>query len=450
MIVNRRLIILLLMIFLVIPAVFAGCSGSGESEEPVLTEDQRQTNLESFEKIWTTIRDKHYDPEFGGLDWQAVHDELRPKMEKAQKMSEARAIMKELIARLKLSHFNLIPVEVYEKIGRPGEKGDFDGVTGIDLRIIDGKPLVTSVQEGSPAQKAGVKTGWEIVQIGKTEIASLLPEIAKEFENNSLKEYYLWSTVKARLLGKIGDTLDIRFKDGTGKTLQLDMTLVEQQGNKFKLGHLPPMYIWIKTDTIKSEQGTFGYIAFNGFLDIPRVMPAFNKAMKSFIDTDVDGIVIDIRGNGGGLPMMAMGMAGWLMEEKGRRLGTMYLRESELKMAVLPRPEIYAGPVAVLIDGLSASCSEIFAGGLKDLGRARIFGSTTAGAVLPSTIEMLPNKDGFQYAFANYRSEKGDVLEGVGVSPDVEVYHTREALLQGKDRVLETALQWIGETKKSK
>ena len=148
--------------------------------------------------------------------------------------------------------------------------------------------------------------------------------------------------------------------------------------------------------------------------------------------------------------MMAMGMAGWFIEEKGRRLGTMYLRDNELKMAVLPRPDIYHGPVAVLIDGLSASCSEIFAGGLKDLGRARIFGSTTAGAVLPSTIEMLPNQDGFQYAFANYRSEKGDVLEGVGVIPDVEVYQTREALLQGKDRVLETALQWIGETKKSK
>ena len=438
------------MIFLVIPAVFAGCSGSGKSEEPVLTEAQRQTNLESFEKIWTTIRDKHYDPEFGGLDWQAVHDELRPKIEKAQKMSGARAIMKELIARLKLSHFNLIPVEVYEKIGQPDEKGSFDGVTGIDLRIFDGKPLVTSVQEDSPAQKAGVKTGWEIVKIGKTEIASLLPAIAKEFENSSLKEYYLCSAVKARLLGKIGDSLTVRFLDGDNKTLQRDITLVEQQGNKFKLGHLPPMYIWIKTDTIKRENDTIGYIAFNGFLDIPRVMPAFNKAMKSFIDTDVDGIVIDIRGNGGGLPMMAMGMAGWFIEEKGRRLGTMYLRDNELKMAVLPRPDIYHGPVAVLIDGLSASCSEIFAGGLKDLGRARIFGSTTAGAVLPSTIEMLPNQDGFQYAFANYRSEKGDVLEGVGVTPDVEVYQTREALLQGKDRVLETALQWIGETKKSK
>lgn len=449
MIVNRRFIMLLLVIGLVVPVVFTGCSGGQkESDEPLLTEDQRIANLESFEKIWTTIRDRHYDPEFGGLDWQAVHDELRPKMEKAQTMSGARAIMKEVIARLKLSHFNLIPIEVYEKIGRPDEKGDFDGVTGMDFRIVDGVPLVTSVREGSPAHEAGVKPGWEIVQIGKTEIASLLPEIAKEFENNSLKEYYMWSAVKSRLLGKIDNTLTVRFLDGEKRTLQLDISLAEESGNKFKLGHLPPMYIWIKTDTIKTESGAFGYIAFNGFLDIPRVMPAFNQAMKSFIDTNVDGIVIDIRGNGGGLPMMAMGMTGWLLEEKGRRLGTMYMRDNELKMAVLPRPEIYPGPVAVLIDGLSASCSEIFAGGLKDLGRARIFGSTTAGAVLPSTIEMLPNKDGFQYAFANYRSEKGDVLEGVGVSPDVEVYHTREALLRGKDRVLETALQWLGEAKK--
>ncbi len=448
--VNRRISILVLMICLVVPVVFTGCAGSGESEEPLLTEDQRKMNVESFEKIWTTIRDRHYDPNFGGLDWQAVHDELLPKLEKAQKMSGARAIMKELIARLKLSHFNLIPTEVYEKIGGTDEKGAFDGITGLDFRNIDGRPVVTSVKDGFPAHKAGVKPGWEIVQIGKVEIASLLPDIAKEFENNSLKDYYLWAAVRGRLRGKIGDTLNIRFNDGNDKILQLDIVLAEQEGNKFRLGHLPPSYIWIKTETIKSESGTIGYIAFNGFLDIPRVMPVFNKAMKSFIDTKVDGIVIDIRGNGGGLPVMAMGMAGWLLEEKGKRLGTMYLRDNELKMAVLPRPEIYTGSVAVLIDGLSASCSEIFAGGLKDLGRARIFGSTTAGAVLPSTVEKLPNKDGFQYAFANYRSEKGDVLEGVGVSPDEEVYHTREALLEGKDRVLESALQWIGETKKNK
>ena len=56
-----------------------------------LTPDQRKLNLDSFEIVWQTIRDKHWDPKLGGLDWQAVHDELRPKVEAATTMEQARA-----------------------------------------------------------------------------------------------------------------------------------------------------------------------------------------------------------------------------------------------------------------------------------------------------------------------------------------------------------------------
>jgi carboxyl-terminal processing protease len=177
------------------------------------------------------------------------------------------------------------------------------------------------------------------------------------------------------------------------------------------------------------------------FIDPGRLMPAFNAALQQFLEAD--GLVIDLRGNPGGILAMGMGMAGWLIEEKGRRLGTMYTRDQEVKIVVFPRPEIYEGPVAILVDGLSGSCSEIFAGGLQDLGRARIFGSRTMGAVLPSAIEKLPNGDGFQYAFANYVSQGGEELEGRGVVPDEEIAPTREALLQGHDEILEAAIAWL-------
>jgi carboxyl-terminal processing protease len=99
--------------------------------------------------------------------------------------------------------------------------------------------------------------------------------------------------------------------------------------------------------------------------------------------------------------------------------------------------------VAILVDAEAASTSEIFAGGLKDLGRARVFGTRTAAAALPSVIERLPNGDGFQYAIANYISEGGKPLEGIGVQPDEEVKLSREALLAGHDSVLDAALEWI-------
>ena len=103
----------------------------------------------------------------------------------------------------------------------------------------------------------------------------------------------------------------------------------------------------------------------------------------------------------------------------------------------------FLGPVAILMDGNSASTSEIMAGGLKDIGRARVFGTRSAAAALPSLIERLPNGDGFQYAIANYISEGGKPLEGLGVTPDEEVKLTREALLAGHDPVVDAALQWI-------
>ena len=62
---------------------------------------------------------------------------------------------------------------------------------------------------------------------------------------------------------------------------------------------------------------------------------------------------------------------------------------------------------------------------------------------LPSVIERLPNGDGFQHAIANYRSRGGDVLEGHGVVPDVELDPGREALLEGRDPALEAAMRWI-------
>ena len=72
-----------------------------------------------------------------------------------------------------------------------------------------------------------------------------------------------------------------------------------------------------------------------------------------------------------------------------------------------------------------------------------MFGTTSAGAALPSVIERLPNGDGFQHAIANYISAGGQELEGYGVTPDQVVELERDTLLRGVDPVLNAALVWI-------
>ena len=134
----------------------------------------------------------------------------------------------------------------------------------------------------------------------------------------------------------------------------------------------------------------------------------------------------------------------WSREmQPGLRLGDMFLRTTKIKFVVFPRPAPFRGPLAILVDGCSASTSEIFAGGMQDLKRARVFGERTAGAALPSMFERLPNGDGFQYAIANYISEGGKQLEGAGVIPDETAAPSRRALLEGHDPALDRALAWI-------
>jgi carboxyl-terminal processing protease len=409
---------------------------------PELSATERQLCLESFDYVWTTIRDKHFDPTLGGLDWPAVRDSLRPKVESAKSAGAARAVLRQMISLLGQSHFQIIPATVLEALGRKPGEGSPGGTTGMDVRVADGRALVTEVAAGSPADSLGVRPGWEVRWADGDELAPRLAEVAREDSAVSWREMDLASVALGRLEGDIGDTVRVRLTDGEGREHDLAIRLVARPGELFSFGPVPNLRVRFESRRLPEN---VGYIRFSLFMHPGYVMPAFAAAMGEF--ADADGIVIDVRGNQGGMIPMAMGMAGWLVPEKDVQLGTFYFRDTQLKAIVNPRLETYAGPVAVLADGLSVSCAEAFAGGLQDIGRARIFGTRTAGMVLASAIEKLPDGDGFQYVFASYRSAKGQLLEGRGVVPDAEAPPERGALLRGEDVALAAALRWIREQK---
>jgi len=392
---------------------------------------QRQLALDSFEKVWTTIRDTHWEKNPAGLDWQAIHDEFRPKVAKAANMDGARVAIREMLARLHQTHFALFPATVYDAVR---EDAAGPGAPGIDLRILDKQAVVTGVDPGSGAERAGVRPGWAIQNVRGMDLS---PAIRAVTVDPSISDLSLTRAVLARLSGPAGEKVSVAFLDGSNRRVSLDLELAEPRGAPAEFGNLPVQHVWFETKRIEKT----AYIRFNLFLDVTRVMDGFSKAIADC--RACDGLVIDLRGNPGGLGAMAMGIAGFLVDKPGLRLGTMYMRTTTLNFVINPRRPSLAGPVAILIDAESASTSEIFAGGLKDLARARVFGTRSAAAALPSLIERLPNGDGFQHAIANYISEGGQSLEGSGVSPDVEVKLTRQALLAGRDPVLEAALDWI-------
>ena len=403
-----------------------------------LSPEERQLNVDSFEFVWKTVNDQHFDPTFGGLDWRSVHDELLPKVENAKDIPEARAVMRGMISRLHQSHFAIFPADVYKNINAPSKPGDLGGSTGIEERIIDGTAIVTGVAPGGPAERAGVRPGWEIRAIAGEEISPLFPPIEKEFKDSPRKESYLVRAARSRMSGAIGDSVKVLFMDGSNRPVEKAMVLEEPRGKKIVFGNFPPMHLTFESDTLRDG---IGYFTFSSFFDPVTLMPAFNSAMQAFMEAP--GFIVDVRGNPGGIAGIGMGMAGWFVEGKNIDMGTQRTRNNTLKLVINPRAQVYRGPVAILVDGMSGSSSEIFAGGLQGLPRIRIFGSRTMGATLPSLAQRLPNGDGFQYAFASYISRNGVELEGEGVSPDVEVHPTREALLTGRDAVLEAAVDWI-------
>jgi carboxyl-terminal processing protease len=407
--------------------------------QPALTPTERQLNIDSFEEVWKTVRDKHWDPKLNGVDWQAAHDELRPKIEKAATMDEARAVMSDMLSRLKQTHFEIVSSEAYEELDQKGgSAGPTDGDPGLDLRLLNGHAVVTFVAPGSPADAKGVKPGWEIQRIESKDLAPALAKVREAIGASMLGELLETRAVLARLEGPIGKTVGADFLDGNDRKVSLKLARAGRRGTQTVLGNLPPLRFWVDTHKVR---GDIGYVQFNMFFEPEAVNTAVQKMVQEC--RDCKGFVVDLRGNPGGVGGMAMGLAGWFTSESGLRLGTMYLRTTSIKFAVFPRAEPFRGPLAILVDGCSASTSEIFAGGMQDLKRARIFGTHTAGAALPSLFEKLPNGDGFQYAIANYISQGGQPLEGVGVTPDEEVKLTRRQLLDGQDPALDAAVSWI-------
>jgi carboxyl-terminal processing protease len=405
---------------------------------PLLTPDERRLDVESFDYVWATVRDKHFDPTLGGLDWNAVRAELRPRVERAKTIDEVRDVLWDMVDRFKQSHFQILPAEVYEPEAG-SSSGPAHGTTGIDARVIAGQALVTNVTPGSPADRGGVKAGWEIVRIDARDVRRRVRELSRKYASRFERDSLLSGALRAALSGPVGRSVAIVFRDGGAATRPVTLDRVPPDGWMSRpFGSFPAVPVWFRSDRIG---GRTGYIAFNAFIDPGRLMPRFNETMASF--RDADGIIIDLRGNTGGIGDMLAGMAGWFIASRGVSMGTMITRSGSLKLAVMPRPSPFEGPVAVLVDELSMSASEVLAQGLRDAGRARVFGRRSAGAVLASVVERLPNGDGFQYPTARFEFSSGTVVEGVGVVPDVETLPTREALLAGRDVTLEAAVQWI-------
>ncbi len=427
----------LMWLGIVRPAYAQDDPDSASSTE-VIDEFDLDVQLRSFDQVWETIAKTHWDSSLVGESWDKAKEEFRPQVELAKDVSDVRLAINEMLATLGQSHFGIIPSSEYDDIESESGGGG-EGTLGLEVRFVDEQLVVSRVKPGFPAEAAGIQPGWIVKRIGERTDEAMIVAAGKAAEHSVMRiDTVVGLMGDARTSGSPGEEIVLELIDFEDITHTLKLALVKAPGELERLGNLPAITVDYE-DRLLDDQ--IGYIHFNAFIGGPRLAKSFAETIERY--RDQKGLVIDLRGNRGGLVILVAGMCGWVTDNRAP-IGTMMMSGgTKLKLTLNPRVPKFDKPVAVLIDECSISAAEIMAGGMKDLGLAEVFGSTSAGLALPSVVVKLPNGDGFQYAMASYESASGESLEGVGVVPTQPIEPSRQALASDPDPVLTAAKKWI-------
>lgn len=416
---------------LVVGLAFVSSFGQASAPAPEFP----KVRQEAFDKVWGTINEKHYDPTFGGVNWGEVRELYLPKAKAASSDQDFHNVLRQMLGELKLSHFNVFPPPP-----ALGTENDANASVGIDLKWIGSAPIVFRVEPGSPAAAAGIRRGFILNKVdGKLISETLKPvldSIAKRQVTEMMRRVYLERSAESVIAGKPDTKVLLEFLDGEDKPVAVELNRVKYTGEMSQpVGNFPKQRVIFESRLLADN---IGYIRFNMWV-IPQAAK-IRAAIREF--ASADGIIIDLRGNPGGVGGLAGGVAG-LLTEKQVSLGTMRSRSGTMSLLGYPQPDPFMKKIVVLTDHGSGSTSEMFAAGIQENGRGKVVGERSAGAILLSVFDPLPTGYMFQYAISDYKSPKNILIEGRGVTPDQEVVLTRESLLAGKDIQLDAAIAEI-------
>jgi carboxyl-terminal processing protease len=433
--VNRVFSALLLSLALTLSAL----AQAARPEVVAVVSNPSEIRQNTFDLVWRTVKEKHFDPTFGGVDWDKVREKYAPRAAAVKTDAELHNLLQQMLGELGQSHFGILPPEAVASDAASLQK---EGDIGIDVRVLDGRIVITSVEERSKAAAVGLKTGFIVEEIDGQPVQRLFERFSKSKLSAATANLYITRIALSGINGKPGTAVRLAYLDGGDKRMEATIEREKLKGEfSPPFGNFPPQHMKFESRRLA---GNIGYIRFNIWV-IP-MMERIREAIRSH--SDASGIIIDLRGNPGGVGAMAPAVTGQL-ETKQVSLGTMRMRAGHTNFVAFPQQNAYKGPVVILIDSLSASTSEVFASGMQEIGRAIIVGETSVGAALPSVFEKLPTGAVFQYAIADFRTPRGILIEGRGVVPDVQVKLARRQLIEGFDAQLDAAIKQLNKMSKS-
>jgi len=305
-------------------------------------------------------------------------------------------------------HSSLLPLEAFEDL-QIDTKGKFTGI-GIHITMQDGFVTVISPIEGTPAYKAGIKARDRIIKV----------------DGESAKD--LREAVRM-MRGPKGTKVEVTIlREGVKKPLEFEL-----------IRDVIPIQ---SVKSIKLEPG-YGYIRLSNFTGTTtsEMEQALGKLENS--DVPLKGLILDLRNNGGGLLNQSIKVADLFLDE-GKILSIKGRNKKNTKVFKASASSIVRNyPLVVLINGGSASASEIVAGALQDHKRALILGTTSFGKGSVQTVETLRDGAGLKLTIARYYTPNDRSIQAKGIEPDIylklrrldpqEISKKDEGLLKEKD-----------------
>lgn len=356
----------------------------GQATPVAALSDAQQLVVEA----WRLVNQSYVDPSrFEAVHWRRLRQKALERS--IESSSDAYDAIEAMLAPLGDPYTRLLRPADYTAL-RSSTEGTVSGVgLQLGLRPSDQAIVVIAPLDGSPAAEAGIASGAQVLRVNGMATSELGLE-----------------QTAAALRGSSGTTVLITLRSGDSDTVR-EVELERRQVD------LRP----VRSRRLRVGEHTLGYLRITQFAE--PVPAGVQEALADLSDQGIEGLILDLRNNSGGLVSAGLAVADQLLD--GEPVVETEGREGISAPQRSSPGSFYAGPMVTLINGGTASASEILAGALQDNGRSQLLGSRSFGKGLIQTLISLGDSSGLAVTVARYVTPSGRSIQGQGLMPDVEL-----------------------------